>query len=126
MRLIGIVNASKLAHYVLNGNGVGEPLGILNSAALYQQIHASATALAKGDVTAMISRFQTFGDGLFVAHRSNLPDIHAIIMDSEAIAGFVAEVAGGRAMDNVEAEFEGGSDAPSAELSWRPKAAAKT
>lgn len=82
VRLIGIVNASKLAHYVLNGNGVGEPLGILNSAALYQQIHASATALAKGDVTAMISRFQTFGDGLFVAHRSNLPDIHAIIMDS--------------------------------------------
>lgn len=82
VRLIGIVNASKLAHYVLNGNGVGEPLGILNSAALYQQVHASATALAKGDVTAMISRFQTFGDGLFVAHRSNLPDIHAIIMDS--------------------------------------------
>lgn len=88
-RIRRAVNA-RLAFYVLNGTGVGQPLGILNSSALVQSLHATATAFVAADALNMIARFEPLiGSGMWVANRTNLPEIHTI---AQGAGGYVTDM----------------------------------
>ena len=88
-RIRRAVNA-RLAFLVLNGTGVGQPLGILNSAALVQSVHASATAFVYGDALNMIAKFEPLiGEGMWVANRTNLPEIHVVAQNA---GGYVTDM----------------------------------
>lgn len=88
-RIRRAVNA-RLAFLVLKGTGVGQPLGILNSAALVASVHASATAFVAADALNMIARFEPLiGDGMWVANRTNLPEIHVV---AQGAGGYVTDM----------------------------------
>ena len=88
-RIRRAVNA-RLAFFVLNGTGVGQPLGILNSSALVQSPHATATAFVAADALNMIARFEPLiGAGMWVANRTNLPEIHTI---AQGAGGYVTDM----------------------------------
>lgn len=78
-RLIGTADAAKQAYYFLQGNGVNEPLGILNSPAYTTQVAVTNNVFAVADAYAMIAKFQPLDGGLWVAHRTNMPDIGAVV-----------------------------------------------
>jgi HK97 family phage major capsid protein/HK97 family phage prohead protease len=88
-RIRRAVNA-RTAFFVLNGTGVGQPLGILNSGALVQQIHGTATTFVYTDALNMISKFEPLiGQGMWVANRTNLPEIHVV---AQTAGGYVTDM----------------------------------
>jgi HK97 family phage major capsid protein len=78
-RLIATADAAKQAYYFLQGNGTNEPLGILNSSAYLLALAATNNVFAVADAYQMISQFQPIEGGMWVAHRTNMPDIGAVV-----------------------------------------------
>jgi HK97 family phage major capsid protein/HK97 family phage prohead protease len=78
-RLIATADAAKQAYYFLQGNGTNEPLGILNSGAYLLALAATNNVFAVADAYQMISQFQPIEGGMWVAHRTNMPDIGAVV-----------------------------------------------
>lgn len=77
-QLFGIAVASKKEYYILRGNGVGEPLGILNSAAAVGVTPTNNSVWAYQDAANMIARFKRIsGNARFVQHPSIIPDYAA-------------------------------------------------
>ena len=75
--LIGIAVSAKKEYYVLQGNGVGEPLGILNSPALVSVSPATNNVFAYADALNMIARFKSVpgGSPMWLHHPGLLEDI---------------------------------------------------
>ena len=63
MNLFGIADANKIDHYILNGSGVGEPLGFLNSPAAIGVAPANNNVFAIADALAIYDRFYPFAGG---------------------------------------------------------------
>lgn len=73
--LFGIAVAAKQEYYILRGNGVGEPLGILNAPAAVGITPDTNNAFAYADAIEMASRFKRLtGNARWVMHQSTLPD----------------------------------------------------
>jgi HK97 family phage major capsid protein len=74
--LIGIADAARQEFYVLNGSGIGEPLGILTAPATIGVTAATAGTFAYVDVLKMRSRFKPFtANASWLIHQSLWPDI---------------------------------------------------
>lgn len=68
--------AAKREYGVLNGNGVGEPLGILNASDSVSVSAASGNTFAYVDASNMIAKFKGMGGrAAWVMHPSTVPDI---------------------------------------------------
>lgn len=73
--LFGIAISSKLEYFILRGNGVGEPLGILNSDVALAISPTTNNEFAFVDAVNMVSRFKKFTNNVrWVQHPSTLPD----------------------------------------------------
>ncbi len=74
--VISIAVGSKLEQLVLRGNGVGEPLGILNAAARVNVAAAASNTFAYGDAVKMVARMKSVGSApIWVYHPSVINDI---------------------------------------------------
>lgn len=66
----------------ISGSGVGQPLGILNSAALYSESRAGAGAIATDDIQQMLSRFLirggSPGSAVWSVSQSTLPSLFSL------------------------------------------------
>lgn len=73
---VGVAIANKEEYYIFRGNGVGQPLGILNSdAAILTGPDTNAT-FAYADAAEILSRFKSVGGSpTWVAHPSTIPDL---------------------------------------------------
>lgn len=77
-QVIGIAVGSKLEYYILRGNGVGEPLGILNAPALIGVTPDTNGTFAYADSTEMVGHFKTVGGApTWVHHPGMINDISA-------------------------------------------------
>jgi HK97 family phage major capsid protein len=75
-RLFAIAVRAKLERNVLRGSGVGEPLGILNSAAAIGVTTATNNAFAWTDALAMRARFKSVGGSpVWIIHPGVYPDL---------------------------------------------------
>lgn len=73
--LFGIAVAAKQEYFILRGNGVGEPLGILNAPAAVGITPDNDNAFAYADAVEMVSRFKKItANARWVMHQSTLPD----------------------------------------------------
>lgn len=73
--LFGIAIGTKKEYYILRGNGAGQPLGILNSAAAIGVSPATNNAFSFVDAMTMISRFKKITNNVrWVYHPSIIPD----------------------------------------------------
>lgn len=76
MRMIGQVQQTKTEFFILRGNGVNQPVGILNSTALISVTTASDNVFAYADALAMLSRFKPVGgQPAWLIHPGIIPDI---------------------------------------------------
>jgi HK97 family phage major capsid protein len=74
--VISIAVGSKLEQLVLRGNGVGEPLGILNAPSRVNVAAAAANTFAYGDAVKMVARMKAVGGApIWVYHPSVINDI---------------------------------------------------
>lgn len=74
--LFGVAVGSKNERNILRGNGVGQPLGILNSAAAIGVSPATNNVFAWADVASMYSRYMSAGGNpVWVIHPGIWPDI---------------------------------------------------
>jgi HK97 family phage major capsid protein len=74
--VISIAVGSRLEQLVLRGNGVGEPLGILNAPARVNVSAAASNTFAYGDAVRMVARMKAIGGSpLWVYHPSVINDI---------------------------------------------------
>lgn len=75
-QLFGIAVASKKEYFILRGNGVGEPLGILNAPAAIGVAPITNSLFAYADAVTMISRLKALTNKVrWVMHQSVLPDM---------------------------------------------------
>jgi HK97 family phage major capsid protein len=73
--LIGIAIGAKKEYFILRGNGVGEPLGILNAPAAIGVTPDTDNFFAYADAWEMVSRFKRISNNArWVGHNSILPD----------------------------------------------------
>lgn len=73
--LIGIAVAAKKEYYILRGNGVAEPLGILNAGAAVPISPDTNNAFAYADAVEMASHFKKVTNNVrWVQHQSIMPD----------------------------------------------------
>lgn len=94
-QLITVTITNKLEYYVLRGNGVNVPLGILNSPALVQITPVTNNVFAYADANAMKSRFKSVGgQGVWVMHPGTEVDLGAFEVGTGG-AVWVANVAAG-------------------------------
>lgn len=79
----------------LNGSGVGEPLGVLESDALIQVDRATTDELTPADIYAMYARMlpQSLGNAVWLVNQTLLPKLFAMQTIVENVAG--AENVGG-------------------------------
>lgn len=84
--LIGTAVASKIEHYILNGHGVGEPLGILNAPAKVDVAPDTNAVFVYADAAEMLSRFKALNNGsvAWIYHPSLFPDIAAMNTSSSS------------------------------------------
>ena len=87
-QLIAASMQNKLEFFILNGSGVGEPLGVLNANndAAVAVDAATNDALVIGDIMNMMSHFKGMGQPVWVAHPSVLPDIGTLSNGSGAVS----------------------------------------
>jgi HK97 family phage major capsid protein len=90
--LISVADAAKQEHYVLHGTGVGEPLGVLNSAAAIGVDPANDNTFAYADALAMKSHFKAIRGGHWFVHRSLWPDIGSMAVGAGGAAVFQAQL----------------------------------
>jgi len=80
--LFGVAVASKREYYILQGSGVGEPLGIMKAPCVVGVSTTADNTFAWADAMAMLARFkQVTSNVRWVMHQSVIPDL--------AAAGFV-------------------------------------
>lgn len=87
--------SQKKERHILRGNGVGQPLGILNAPALINITPGTNSAFSWVDVTTMLSRFRPSGDPnrvRWVMHRSLLPDLGNLQVASGSAATWVQNI----------------------------------
>lgn len=73
--LFGIAVAAKQEYFILRGNGVGEPLGILNADAKVGITPDTNNVFSYADAVEMVSRFKKLtANARWVMHQSTLPD----------------------------------------------------
>jgi HK97 family phage major capsid protein len=73
--LIGIAIGAKEEHYIFRGNGVGEPLGILNAPAALGIAPDTDNVFAFADGLEIVSRFKRFTNAArWASHPSVMPD----------------------------------------------------
>ncbi len=73
--LFGIAVAAKQEYFILRGNGVGEPLGILNAPAAVAVDPDSNNAFGYADAVEMVSRFKKLtANARWVMHQSTITD----------------------------------------------------
>lgn len=65
---------------VINGTGVGQPLGIMNSGALIVVTRVGANAIAIGDIVNMWSRMINAQNAVWLTHSTVLPQIYQLQM----------------------------------------------
>ena len=93
--VIGVAVSSKLEYYILRGNGVGEPLGILNAPSLVSVTVATNNTFAYGDAVNMITRFKALGgQPVWLHHPSIYADIAAFTVASGSPVVWAADLAG--------------------------------
>lgn len=90
--LISVADAAKQEHYVLHGSGVGEPLGVLNSAASIGVDPADDGVFAYADALAMKAHFKAIRGGHWFVHRSLWPDIGSMAVGAGGAAVFQAQL----------------------------------
>lgn len=74
--IFAIADMAKQEYYFLLGNGVGEPLGAINSPAAIGVTPATNSTFAYVDAVTMASRYKSIGNGsLWSYHPSMIPDI---------------------------------------------------
>ncbi len=94
--LFALAIAAKNERNILRGNGVGEPLGILNAPCAVSISDATTDKFAWADVAAMYSRFKSVGgQPVWVIHPSVWPQI--LIMSNGSDAVWQANLQGGPA-----------------------------
>lgn len=75
-QVIGVAVGSKLEYYILNGNGAGQPLGILNAPALISVTPDTNNLFAYADAVEMTSRFKVVGGKpMWLHHMGMITDI---------------------------------------------------
>ena len=76
MRMIAQVQQTKTEFFILRGNGVNQPVGILNSSALIASTTTADNVFAYADALKMLSRFKAVGgQPVWLIHPSIWPDI---------------------------------------------------
>jgi HK97 family phage major capsid protein len=85
-RMISMVQRTRTEYFILRGNGVNQPTGILNSAAIVNITPATDGSFTYPDATKMLSRFKnTGGQSAWLMHPSLMPDVAQ--MESSAGGG---------------------------------------
>jgi HK97 family phage major capsid protein len=87
--------SQKKERHILRGNGVGQPLGILNAPALINVTPGTNSSFTWIDVTTMLSRFRPSGDASRVRwamSRSLLPDLGNLQVASGSAATWVQNI----------------------------------
>lgn len=94
--LIGIALKSKLEYYILRGNGVGEPLGILNAPALVNVAPDNDNTFAFADAVEMVSRHKNVSGrpSIWVQHPGNIVDVAAFQVATSSPATLVTNLGG--------------------------------
>jgi HK97 family phage major capsid protein len=93
--LITVTITSQLERHVLRGNGVNEPLGILNAPALVQVSPVTNNVFAYVDANTMLSRFLSVsGQGVWVMHPGTQVDLGNFEVGTGGSV-YVANIAGG-------------------------------
>lgn len=73
---VGVAIANKEEYFIFRGNGVGQPLGILNSDAAVSTGPDTNDLFAYADAAEILSRFKSVGGNpTWVAHPSTIPDL---------------------------------------------------
>lgn len=96
MQLISITDLAKQEYFVLRGNGVGQPLGVMNSAAMIAVTTATNSIFAWADVLNMAARLYAV-DGSRVAwvhHPGIIPDLGVLEVGTGG-AVWIANMPGG-------------------------------
>lgn len=95
--LFQIAIAAKQEYQVLRGTGVGEPLGILNSSAIYNVTPATNNLFSWTDVGSMQARFKQIGNQppVWLIHPSIWPDILTMEVGTAGGAVWAANMQGG-------------------------------
>ncbi len=72
-----VIGAEETAFY--NGNGVGKPLGILNSPARIEYSRAAANAISYADVVGMFARLMMGGSPVWIASQTIIPQLMTMV-----------------------------------------------
>lgn len=96
-QVIGIAVGSKMEYFILRGNGVGEPLGILNAPALISVTPDSDNTFAYADAVEMTAHFKSVaGMPVWMHHRGLITDIAAFQVASSSPVVWASPLAGGQ------------------------------
>lgn len=99
-RLVAINDQSKQEYFVLNGNGVNQPLGVLQSDALIDVTPATNNLFSWVDALTMLSRFWAVDDSAatWLIHPSVIPDVGSMEVGTAGGAVFQANLSAGLPM----------------------------
>lgn len=94
--LIGIAVQSKCEYYILRGNGVGEPLGIMNAPAAVGISPDTNSTFAFADAVEMVSRHKNVSGrpSVWVEHPGTIVDIAAFQVATSSPATLVTTLGG--------------------------------
>jgi HK97 family phage major capsid protein len=91
--LFGVAVGAKTEHYILRGNGVGQPLGILNAPALINITPSTNNLFSFIDAVTMQSRFKSVGGApVWLMHPSVWPDITTMEIGTAGASAWVANM----------------------------------
>lgn len=95
-RLVAINDQAKQEYFVLQGNGVAQPLGVLSSAALIDVSPATNNLFSWVDALSMFSQFymMDMGRATWLIHPSIIPDIGTMEVGTAGGNTFVANMTG--------------------------------
>lgn len=96
--LFGIAVASKIERNILQGSGVGEPLGILNADCTIGVTTAANDTFAYADVLSMWSRFKNVSGQtpVWICHPSLIPQVGTLAVASGSPVVWAGNLAGGQ------------------------------
>jgi HK97 family phage major capsid protein len=102
----------------IEGSGVGEPLGFLNSGAVVAATRATSSKIESGDIYGMYARMlpQSLGRAVWIANQETLPQLLSLSHVIENVAG--TENVGGSAAGIVQ--YGNISGAPTMSILGRP------
>lgn len=97
MKLVAINDQSKQEFFVLRGNGVAKPLGILNSGALVDITPSTNSLFSWTDALTMYSRLYAYDEGSvgWLLHPSVIPDVGNMEVGTGGGAVFMSNLQGG-------------------------------